>query len=473
VYDLVVIGMGSGGLTAAELAVDLGLRVALVESGRVGGDSLWTGSVPSKALLAAAKAAHGMRRADRFGITPVEPDIDLARVWRRVRAVQADIAATVDAPQHFRDMGADVLAGTARLIDAEHVAVHVVHGGEPTVLDTRFVLVCTGSSPAVPAIAGLATTDVLTSEHLFTLTDPPSSVAVIGGGPMGVEMAQALRRLGIAVVLFQRAATLLPREDPTLTDRLTDILVAEGVEVHCTADVRRIDRLVEGRFEVQAVVGHDARELVRRVDAVLAATGRRPNVDGLGLHEIGVVVGPSGVETDERGRTAIRSVYAAGDVTGRRLHANAAEFEATQAVRDMFFPGRASGRRTVPRCTFTDPELAHVGLTVAEAEELHGGDTDVWRIDLDRNDRARTDAVFEGGVVVVTARGRVVGAHVLAPSAGEMIHELAFAVHRELRIDELAELPHVYPTLSSSIGRLANEAANERARRLKWMMKRR
>jgi pyruvate/2-oxoglutarate dehydrogenase complex dihydrolipoamide dehydrogenase (E3) component len=473
VYDLVVIGMGSGGLTAAELAVDLGLRVALVEKSRLGGDCLWTGCVPSKALLAAAKAAHTMRSADRFGITAVEPSIDLAMVWRRVRAVQADIAATDDDPQHFRDMGAEVFMGSARLLDGEHVEITPMLGGEPLVLETRFVLVSTGSSPAIPGIDGLDGIDVLTSENLFTLTDPPTSIAIIGGGPMGVETAQALRRLGLDVVLFQRAAILLPREEATLVDHLTDVLVAEGVELHLTADVRRVEPLPDGRATVHAVVGHDAQVVNVTVDAVLVATGRTPNVDGLDLEVVGVATTPEGIVVDERGRTAVRSVYAAGDVTGRRLHTNAAGFDAVQAVRDMFFPGRASSRRTVPWCTFTDPELAHVGLTVAEAEELHGGDTDVWRIDLDRNDRARTDAATTGGIVVVTAKGRVVGAHVLAPAAGEMIHELAVAVHRELRVDELAELPHVYPTLSSSIGRLASEAAYERARRLKWMMKRR
>jgi pyruvate/2-oxoglutarate dehydrogenase complex dihydrolipoamide dehydrogenase (E3) component len=473
VYDLVVIGMGSGGLTAAELAIDLGLRVALVEQARVGGDCLWSGCVPSKALLASAKAAHTMRTADRFGLTAVEPDIDLAMVWRRVRAVQAEIAATDDDPQNFRDMGAEVVIGTARLLDGEHVAVRSAEGDHELVLETRFILVCTGSRPAVPTIPGLTDANLLTSENLFTLSDPPSSIAILGGGPMGVEMAQALQRLGVDVTLFQRADSLLPRDEPTLTEQLAKILTAEGVTIHCTADVRRVDNLADGRSDVHALVGHDGEAVMVRVAAVLSATGRKPHIDALGLEDIGVAVTGEGIEVDERGRTSVRTVYAAGDVTGRRLFTNAAGYEAVQAVRDMFFPGRAGAHRVMPWCTFTDPELAHVGLTVAEAEEQHGGDTDVWRIDLDRNDRARTDAAGNGGLVAVTAKGRLVGAHVLAPSAGEMIHELAFAVARELRIDELAELPHVYPTMSSSIGRIATEAAYERARRLKWMMKRR
>jgi pyruvate/2-oxoglutarate dehydrogenase complex dihydrolipoamide dehydrogenase (E3) component len=471
-YDLVIIGMGSAGITAAEFAIDLGLSVALVERAHVGGDCLWTACVPSKALLAAGRAAHAMRTADRWGIDPVEPTIDLARVWRRVRAVQAGIAAGDDDPQRFREMGAEVVLGSARLVDGEQVEVTSADG-DVTVLASRFVLVCTGSRPRVPAIPGLTADLAITNERLFALDEPPADVAIIGGGPMAVETAQALRRLGVATTLFQRAPTLLPRDEPALTARLGDVLRAEGVAVHCTADVRQVEPLSGRRVRVSAVVGHAGDDVTVEVGGIVVATGRVPNVAGLGLAEIGVGLRDGGVEVDERGRTSVRTVYAAGDVTGSRTFSHAAGSAAVQAVRDMFFPGRFSVDRVLPWCTFTDPELAHVGLTVAEAEAIHGDDTDVWRADLDRNDRGRTDDATVGGLVLVTAKGKLVGAHVLAPSAGEMIHELAWAVHRGVRIDELAELPHVYPTFSSSIGRLAAEAANERVRRLKWMMKRR
>ncbi|MDO9174065.1 MAG: FAD-dependent oxidoreductase, partial [Actinomycetota bacterium] len=223
-YDLVIVGLGSAGLTAAEFAAGLGLRVAAVDRGRLGGDCLWTGCVPSKALLASARTAHAMRTAHRVGITPVEPQIDLATVWRRLRAVQAEIALTDDNPLRYREMGVELFTGHARLSGATEVTVQPEHG-EAVVLTTRFVLLCTGSRPHLPPIDGLLPEHVLTSENLFALSQPPESMAIIGGGPMGVEMAQALRRLGVEVTILQRARHLLPREEPALVERLTELLV--------------------------------------------------------------------------------------------------------------------------------------------------------------------------------------------------------------------------------------------------------
>ena len=471
-FDLVVVGMGSGGRVAAELAAGLGLRVAAVDRTRIGGDCLWTGCVPSKALLASAKVAHTMRTAHTVGITPVEPHIDLPTVWRRVRAVQASIADTDDNPQRYRDLGVELVRGTARLTGPNEVTVRR-EGDDDLVLATRFVLLCTGSRPHLPPIDGLHPPAVLTSENLFTLSEPPASVAIVGGGPMGVEMAQALQRLGGATTLFQRARTLLPREEPALVEQLTRRLTAEGVQVHCTADVRSIEGTPQEGFVVHAVVGDDARSVLATVGGVLVAAGRTPNTEELGLEELGIEVTDQGVRVDDRGRTAIRTVYAAGDVTGRRLLTNSAGHEGVRAVRDMFFPGKGSLAAALPACVFTDPELASVGLTADAAEDAFGTDTDVWRIDLSHNDRARTDARTDGSVMVITAKGRIVGAHVLAATAGEMIHELSLAVQLGLRLDELAEAVHVYPTLSSSIGQLATESAFEKAHRLRWLMKRR
>lgn len=471
-YDLVVVGMGSGGLVAAEFAAGLGLRVAAVDRARIGGDCLWTGCVPSKALLASAKVAHTMRTAHTVGITSVEPHIDLPTVWRRVRAVQASIAATDDNPQRYRDLGVELVHGVARLTGSTEVTVQR-EGADDLVLPTRFVLLCTGSRPHLPPITGLDPAAVLTSENLFTLTAPPASIAIVGGGPMGVEMAQALQRLGVATTVFQRARTLLPREEPALVEQLTEQLRAEGVQVHCTADVRSIEGTPADGFEVHAVVGDDATSIHASVGGVLIAAGRSPNCEQLGLEELGIDVSERGVRVDERGRTTVRTIYAAGDVAGRRLLTNSAGYEAVRAVRDMFFPGKGSLDAAVPACVFTDPELASVGLTADQAEDAYGADTDVWRIDLTHNDRARTDAHTDGSVMIITAKGRVVGAHVLAPAAGEIIHELSLAVQLGLRLDELAEAVHVYPTLSSSIGQLATESAFEKAHRLRWLMKRR
>lgn len=471
-YDLVVIGMGAAGLTATEFATGLGLRVAVVEQARIGGDSLWTGCVPSKALVASAKVAHTMRNAHRVGIGSVEPVIDLPTVWRRARSVQAEIAATDDNPHRYRQMGAELITGHARVTGASEVTVQA-DDGATTVLETRFVLLCTGSRPHVPPIDGLSTDWCLTSENLFQLNAPPASLAIIGGGPMGVEMAQALQRLGVEVTVFQRAHTLLPRLERSLVARLAAMLAEEGVVVHTTADVRSCVRRPDGLVDVEATVGHDGRAVNLRVAGVLVAAGRTANTGDLGLEDLGIEVTERGIQVDDRGRTAVRTVYAAGDAAGRRYLTNSAGYEALRAVRDMFFPGKGNVDSAIPSCVFSDPELASVGLTVDQAEEQFGTDSDSWRIDLAHNDRARTDAHSEGSVVIVTAKGRIVGAHLLAPNAGEMVHELSLAIHRELRLEELAEAVHVYPTVAGAIGQLAAESAYEKAHRLRWMMKRR
>jgi len=471
-YDLVVVGMGSAGLTATEFATGLGLRVAVVERARIGGDCLWTGCVPSKALVASAKVAHTMRNAHRVGLASVEPVIDLPTVWRRARSVQAEIAATDDNPHRYRQMGADIFTGQARLTGPNEVTVQA-YDGTYEVLAARFVLLCTGSRPHIPTIEGLSTDWCLTSENLFQLNAPPASLAIIGGGPMGVEMAQTLQRLGVEVTVFQRAHTLLPGSERSLVSRLAEMLTQEGVVVHTTADVRACVRRPDGLVDVEANVGHDGKRVHPRVAGVLLAAGRTANTDDLGLQEHGIEVTERGVRVDDRGRTAVRTVYAAGDAAGRRYLTNSAGYEAVRAVRDMFFPGKGSVDAAIPSCVFSDPELASVGLTVDEAEEQFGTDSDSWRIDLAHNDRARTDAHPEGAVVVVTAKGRIVGAHLLAPAAGEMIHELSLAIQRELRLEELAEAVHVYPTVAGAIGQLATESAYEKAHRLRWMMKRR
>jgi pyruvate/2-oxoglutarate dehydrogenase complex dihydrolipoamide dehydrogenase (E3) component len=467
-YDLVIVGMGSGGMTAAEFATTLDLNVAIVERGRIGGDCLWTGCVPSKALLASAKAAHAMRNADAFGLAPVEPTIDLAMVWRRVRSIQADIARTDDNPARYRDMGLTIFDGDATLTGPNEVTVTGA-GGEHTVIDARFIMLCTGSSADVPQLEGLAGAGYLTSENLFELDSPPSSMIVLGGGPVGVEMSQAFVRLGIRTTLVQHGPRILPRDEPTLVQLLTASLRRDGVELILNAEPTRVTTLGTVKTLHTRV---DEAQSSYSAEGILVATGRTPNTVGLGLEALGIEVGDSGVTVDNRGRTSVRSIYAAGDVAGRYRFTHSAGYEAVRAVRDMFFPGKGNVDDFIPWCTFTDPELAHAGLTIAEAEAAFGDDMDVWRIDLTHNDRARTDSATEGAVVVVTTKGRVVGAHILAPAAGEMIHELALAIRHDMKISDVANLVHVYPTYATAIGQVAAESAFERAQKLRWLVRR-
>lgn len=466
-YDLIIIGMGSGGIAAAEFAATLDLDVAVIERGRVGGTRLWAGCVPSKALLASAKAAHTIRHADEFGLHSVEPQIDLAMVWRRVRSVQAEIGRTDDDPSRYRNMGITIVSGNGTITGPNEVTV--ASADHTLVLEGSFIMLCTGSSPVVPEIEGLLDAGFLTSDQLFDLEAPPATMIILGGGPVGVEMAQAFVRLGIGTTMLQRDHSILPRDEPALVQMLTSTLRAEGVDVRLGAEPLRVT--TDGSIRtVHASI--DGKEHSFSAEGILVATGRRANADALGLEQLGIEIGPAGVVVDGRGRTNVRSIYAVGDVAGRSHFTHSAAYEGVRAIRDMFFPGKGNVDDFMPWCTFTDPELAHAGLTITEAEAAFGDDVDVWQLDLAHNDRARTDSSTNGAIVVVTTKGRIVGAHILAPSAGEMIHELALAIHHEMKISDISNLVHIYPTYATGIGQVAYESAFEKAQKLRWLMRR-
>jgi pyruvate/2-oxoglutarate dehydrogenase complex dihydrolipoamide dehydrogenase (E3) component len=466
-YDLVIVGMGSGGMVAAEFAATLDLKVAIAERARVGGDCLWTGCVPSKTLIASGKVAHHMRHADEWGLEPVQPTVDRARVWERIRSVQQAVASTDDNPERFVAMGIDLIYGAARLSGPTTVVVKTE--AEDRELSTRYILVCTGSRPAVPNIEGLEATGFVTSENLFELTDPPASFVNIGGGPIAVEMVQGFTRLGIPTTLLQKGPRILARDEPALVDLLVERLRKEGVDLRFNVETQRVSR----NGDQKVVHGtEDGQPATWEADELLIAVGRRPNVEDLGLEELDIETGPNGVTVDNRGRTTVETVYACGDIAGRFLFTHSAAYEGVRAVRDMFFPGKGKVLASVPWCTFTDPELAHAGMTEAEARDEFKGDVEVWRQDLVHNDRARADAATDGAIIVITHKSRIVGAHILGPAAGEMIHEFALAIEEDVKLSELSQFMHVYPTVSTSVGQLAGEAAFEKAEKLRWLVKR-
>ena len=463
-YDLVIVGMGSAGLVAAEFAATLDLKVAVAERGRVGGDCLWTGCVPSKALLASGKVAYHMRTADDFGIEPVEPRIDRGNVWKRIRSVQQEIASTDDNPQRYEDMGVEIVYGHAKLTGKNTVQV------DDRTLETRYVLLCTGSRPAVPPVDGLQDAGFVTSENLFELEDPPASFVNIGGGPIAVEMVQGFTRLGIPVTLLQKGPRILPRDEPALVDKLVDKLRTEGIDLRFNVETEKVT-VENGKKIVHGT--EDGKPATWSADELLVAVGRQPNKEGLGIEDLGIECTPKAVVVDNRGRTSVDNIYACGDLAGRYLFTHSAAYEGVRAVRDMFFPGKGKVVAAVPWCTFTDPELAHTGLTEAEARKEHGDHIEVWHQDLEHNDRARADGAPEGAIMIITDKKKIVGAHILAPSAGEMIHEFALAIEEGVKLNDLAQFMHVYPTLGTSIGQLAGEAAFEKAEKLRWLVKRR
>jgi pyruvate/2-oxoglutarate dehydrogenase complex dihydrolipoamide dehydrogenase (E3) component len=270
------------------------------------------------------------------------------------------------------------------------------------------------------------------------------------------------------VTLLQQGERVLPRDEPELVDRLVARLRSEGVEVRTHAAAARV-RIEDGLKVVEGTEGGAPARWA--AEELLVGAGRRPNVEGLGLEALGIEVTPRGVKVDDRSRTSVGSISAVGDLAGRHRFTHSAASEGVKAIRDMFFPGRGRFDSLVPWATFTDPELAHAGLTIAEARERHGDDVEVWRMELAHSDRARADGTEDGLLLVVCAKRKIVGAHILAPAAGELIQELAGAIERGIRFSDLASQIHVYPTLSTSIAQLAGEAASEGAQRYKWLIR--
>ena len=454
-FDLAIIGGGSAGLLAAQVAPKLGLRAALIERSRLGGDCLWTGCVPSKALLASAKAAHILRNAGKYGLPAHEPEIDTAAVWRRIREIQESIAAGEDSPEAVRDGGADVIFGEATLADA-----HTVRVGERT-LTARYILICTGSRPATPPIDGLQDVGFLSSENLFQQERAPDSLLIVGGGPIGVEMAQAMNRLGVKVTLLEMAGGILARDEPTLTALLTEVLRDEGVDVQTNVQLLRAS-LDNGGKVLQGTLAGEERSW--SAAEILVTAGRTPNIDSLRLDDAGVRVGPRGIIVDKKLRSSVKSVYAVGDCAGRFLFTHTAGAETAAALRNMFYPGTQDAPEIVPWTTFTDPELAHVGMTSDEARAARGEDqVRVYERDIGLSDRGRAESAPPGRVIVVADTShKILGAHILAPPAGEMIGQFTLAMAQGIKlIPAFRDLIQVYPTFSTGLAQLTEDAVYE------------
>ncbi len=450
-FDLIVIGAGSAGMAAADIAPRMRVRAALVERGRVGGDCLWTGCVPSKALIASARLAHRMRHADALGLESTSPVIDTRRVLARVRGVQADIAARSDNEERIARQGVTVLHGEAEIVDAHEVSA------DGRRFSARFILIATGSRPAAPPIDGLPDVGFLTSATLFTLDELPPSLLVVGGGPIAIEIAQAMARLGTRVTVLEALPRILTAEEPSLSDRMRRTLEREGVVVEVGVSLRRA-HVDQGRKVLVGVV--DGTERAWSAGEILVATGRSPNIESLGLDAAGVSFSARGVSVDERLRTSVPSIFAAGDVAGRYLFTHSAVAEAATALRNMFYPGSKAAPASVPWTTFTDPELGHAGMTSDEASRTLGEDNIlVFRESLADSDRARTEGQ-EGEIVLVTdTEYRLLGAHVLAPGAGDMMGNLANAIERGARLTpEFANTIQVYPTTAFSLTQAAAQA---------------
>jgi pyruvate/2-oxoglutarate dehydrogenase complex dihydrolipoamide dehydrogenase (E3) component len=442
--DLCVIGGGSGGLSVAAGAVQMGASVVLVEGHKMGGDCLNYGCVPSKALIAAGKHAHAMTTGAPFGVTPVEPQVDFAAAKDHVAGVIAGIAPH-DSPERFEGLGVRVILEYGRFLSPTEL-----QAGETVIAARRFVI-ATGSRPFVPPIPGIATVRAWTNEDIFDLRERPDHLIVIGGGPIGLEMAQAHRRLGCAVTVIE-GAQALGREDPELAAFALERLRAEGVAIHEGSAVAKVSGKGGG------VIVETADGARYTGSHLLVAVGRRPNHDRLDLAAAGVRTDKGGIVVDNGLRTSNRRIYAIGDAAGGLQFTHLANYHAGIVIRSALFglPARASEAH-VPRATYTDPEIAQVGLTEAEARATHGNRLEVLRFAFAENDRARTEGLTAGLVKVMVVRGRPVGAGIVGAQAGEQIALWALAISSRLKIGAVASMVVPYPTLAEVSKRAAGQ----------------
>jgi pyruvate/2-oxoglutarate dehydrogenase complex dihydrolipoamide dehydrogenase (E3) component len=443
-YDLVAIGGGTAGLVSAAGAAYLGVDPAIVEREALGGDCLWTGCVPSKALIASARLAHAMRAAEKLGLRSAAPRHAFAEVMARMRAARGAVEHHDD-PERFRAMGVDVHFGDARFVSEEEVEVE----GVGRIRSSRFVL-ATGARPSVPSIPGLEEAGYLTHESLFETDTLPETVIVLGAGPVGLEMAQMMARLGAGVTVVEMAPRVLAREDADVADRLRRLLEAEGIDFRLGATAEAVST-AEGlkTVEIEGAPPLRARE-------ILVATGRRPAIDDLELDRAAVRTESGAVVVDDTLRTSNPRIWAAGDVTGGLQFTHVAEYMAKTALRNALVPGSSKvDYGTVPWVTYTDPEVAHVGLRQEDAE-ARGGTT--YTYELDDLDRAIVDGRTDGFVkITADGKGRVLGATILGTHAGDLLMPLVLAKQHGLTLSKLADTIWPYPTMVEGVKRAANE----------------
>jgi pyruvate/2-oxoglutarate dehydrogenase complex dihydrolipoamide dehydrogenase (E3) component len=449
-YDIGIIGGGAAGLTVAAGAAQLGLKTLLIEKEpQLGGDCLHTGCVPSKTLIKTASVCHAMRTASRYGLPDVElPPVDFALVAARIRSV-IDSIQVHDSEERFCGLGVKVVFGEAAFED-DHVVTWC--GGRAS---ARFWVLATGSMPMPLDIPGLAETGYWTNEDVFSLDRLPSSLIVVGGGPIGCEMAQSFSRLGTQVRILQRNCQVLAGEDPDMAEVVQATFSSEGIGLDLCADTREVRRVPGG---VEVVYERDGAIHVIQAEKLLVAVGRGPRVDRLRLENAGVEYDRRGVKTDQRLRTSQKHIFAAGDVLGKYQFTHAAGYEGSVVIANAVFRlPRKVDYTWLPWCTYTEPELASVGMNEKAAKRA-GLDYTVWEEPFANNDRARAEGASAGKVkLLLGAGGKPLGVQIVGPHAGEIASEWVAALNARTKLSSVASAIHAYPTVSEINKRVAGK----------------
>lgn len=452
-YDLVVIGGGSAGLVVAGGAAQLGARVTLIEKKALGGDCLYTGCVPSKTFIRSARFAADVRRAQEFGFASSSLDfIDgkFSAITDRVARV-IETVGHHDRPERFEAWRVKLIFANPRFLSPQQLELSFNDGSTKIIITAKRFCISTGSRPSIPPIEGLKDTGFITNEEVFNLKTLPEKLIVLGGGPIGLELGQSFARFGSDVTIVEMDSRLLPKEDDEVSAAIEVVLRSEGLKI--LLNHKAVSATVANGRKV-LTVDHNSHQQELTADEILVATGRRPNVEGLNLEAAGVKFDRQRIFTDEYLRTSARHIFAAGDVTGHFLFTHTAAYEASVVIRNalLFWPLlQTVDFRVVPWTTFTDPEVARVGLTEAEAKEKFGsGGLRVYRTQFADNDRAQTEGEAKGFAKIICAgrKNKIVGAHIIGPHAGELVHEVVLAMKLKLSINSLGSMIHVYPTLT-------------------------
>ncbi len=478
VYNVVVIGAGTAGLVTAAGTAGLGGRVALVERDLMGGDCLNFGCVPSKALISSARLIQQIRDAEKWGLDRQSPQFAFEKVLERMRGRRAKIAPN-DSQERFESLGVDVFRGEARFVSPHEIEVNISHlrqssppmrggraaPGESQKLRARNFVIATGSRAVIPKIEGIDDVPYFTNETIFDeLKAKPDSMIVLGGGPIGCELAQAFRRLGVQVTIVQRGDQLLPREDRDVVEFLERCLINEGVRIIKNADAHSVATSGAGKVALQLLDRQSGRVAERTffADALLVAIGRTPNFRSLDLKSVGVDVSEREVRVNDYLQTSQRHIYAIGDVIGPFLFTHMADAQARVVVRNIVAPFQFLRQKmdysVVPWCTYVDPEVAHVGLGEKEAKQKNI-DYDLFVVPLEAVDRAVVESEDAGFAKILTAKGsdKILGATIVAPHAGDLLHEFVLAMKADIRLGTIASTIHAYPTFAE----LAHKAADK------------
>ena len=457
-YDMIAIGAGAGGFVSTKVAAGFGKKAAMIEKKKLGGECTNAGCIPSKALLRAAHVAHQARHLRDYGLEiDGDPAFSAKQVMRYARAAVKKVYDSHPASA-FEKLGIAVLFGSPRFLDRHRIEV------DGRVLSAKKFMICTGSSALVPPLEGLSSVPYYTNENIFEIEELPSSLLVLGGGPIGIELASAFNRLGVRTTVIEMGAAILPRDDQELARMLAGRLASEGLMIMTGTKALSVSKAGNGVTLTVENAQKQRQDL--QAQSLLVAAGRRPNTEGIDLEKAGVQYGPAGIVVDRYLRTTAPNIFACGDVVGPYQFSHMTEYQAVTATRNAFLPFRKKASYdTVAWCTFTDPELAHAGLTEDEARERYGDRISVYRFNYGDMDRGRTDGTeFGMAKYVCSPDGLLLGAHILGERAGDIIHEAQVLRHLRLPFSAIAQMIHIYPTYTDVVRQPAKRYYVDRLR---------